>query len=94
MYSYNSAVHESSRHTPFEAMLGRVAKLPVDFNTASTHSPEEKLQEYLTAADPLEGENKATEDRGCNKSKHPDSTAKTKALLRQEARHKHLLHGR
>ena len=41
--------------TPFEAMFGRVAKLPVDFNTASSHSPEEKLQKYLTATDALHG---------------------------------------
>ena len=34
VYSYNSAVHESSKHTPFEAMFGRVPKLPVDFNAA------------------------------------------------------------
>ena len=30
-------------------MFGRVPKLPVDFNAACSHDPEEKLQEYLTA---------------------------------------------
>ena len=36
MYGYNSAMQESSRYTPFEAMFGRLAKLPVDFNTSES----------------------------------------------------------
>ena len=40
-------------------MFGRFAKLPVDFNTVSSYDPEEKLQEYWTTADPLEGEREA-----------------------------------
>ena len=41
VYSYNTAVQESSRHPPqFEAMFGRRAKLPVDFNTEKEFDPE------------------------------------------------------
>ena len=51
---------QDTRHSrPCLAMFGRVPKLPVDFNAACSHDPEEKLQEYLTAADPLEGEREA-----------------------------------
>ena len=87
VYSYNSAVHESSRHTPFEAMFGRVAKLPVDFNTASTHSPEEKLQEYLTAADPLEGEREAKRRKTEDAIKANIQTAQQKQKHYYDKRH-------
>jgi len=49
VYSYNTAVQESSRHTPFEAMFGRQAKLPVDFNTEKEFDPDVKLEKELTA---------------------------------------------
>jgi hypothetical protein len=32
VYGYNSALQESSRYTPFEAMFGRLARFPIDFN--------------------------------------------------------------
>ena len=34
VYSYNTAVQESTKHTPFELMFGQMAILPVDINTA------------------------------------------------------------
>ena len=92
VYSYNSAVHESSKHTPFEAMFGRVPKLPVDFNAACSHDPEEKLQEYLTAADPLEGEREAkrrkTEDAikaNIQTAQQKQSTTMTRGLAQAPA---------
>ena len=33
VYAYNTSFQESSKHSPFEAMFGRVARLPVDCNT-------------------------------------------------------------
>ncbi len=30
IYAYNTAVHESSRFTPYELMFGRKAVLPID----------------------------------------------------------------
>ena len=59
VYAYNTAVHESSKHTPFEVMFGRQALLPVDFNTAVNRSPEELVQEYEAAAEPSETEREA-----------------------------------
>ena len=49
VYSYNTAVQESSRHTPFEAMFGRQAKLPVDFNTEEEFDPDVKLEKELNS---------------------------------------------
>ena len=52
LYCYNTAVQESSRHTPFEAMFGRQAKLPVDFNTEEDYDPDRKLEQHLASHDP------------------------------------------
>ena len=53
VYAYNTAVQESTKHTPFEVMFGRMARLPVDFNAASHYDPDRKLEEY-SAADQLD----------------------------------------
>ena len=52
VYGYNTAVQESSRHTPFEAMFGRQAKLPVDFNAEEDYDPDRKLEQHLANHDP------------------------------------------
>lgn len=49
VYAYNSAMQESSRYSPFEAMFSRLAKLPVDFNISTTYDAKDKLNEYLTS---------------------------------------------
>ena len=51
VYAYNTAVQESTKHTPFEAMFGRVARLPIDFNVKSAYDVDVKQQEYLDAED-------------------------------------------
>ena len=48
VYAYNTSVQESTKHTPFEAMFGRMARLPVDFNSAKHHDPDVVLEEYCT----------------------------------------------
>jgi len=47
VYSYNTAVQESTRHSPFEVMFGRKANLPIDFNVVATYDTDEKLGEFL-----------------------------------------------
>ena len=47
VYSYNTAVQESTRHTPFEVMFGRKGNLPIDFNTVTNYNPDEKLMEFV-----------------------------------------------
>uniref|UniRef100_A0A1X7VLE3 Integrase catalytic domain-containing protein n=1 Tax=Amphimedon queenslandica TaxID=400682 RepID=A0A1X7VLE3_AMPQE len=32
VYAYNTAIQEPTKYSPFEVMLGRKAKLPIDFN--------------------------------------------------------------
>ena len=49
VYAYNTAVQECTRHMPFEAMFGRVAHLPVDFNAIPTYNAHVKLQEFQNA---------------------------------------------
>ena len=36
----NTAIQESNNYSPFKAMFGRKAKLPVDFNCKDHYSPE------------------------------------------------------
>lgn len=63
VYAYNTAMQESTKFTPFEAMFGRIARLPIDFNAASTYKPNAKLEEYAEAADLDEVECKAKRQR-------------------------------
>ena len=51
VYAYNTAIQESSRHTPFQAMFGRQAKSPVDFNVEEDYDPAEKLQHHICSHD-------------------------------------------
>lgn len=52
VHAYNTAVQESTKHTPFEAMFGRLPRLPVDLNHLEDHSPEEAIQELDAAPSP------------------------------------------
>lgn len=49
VYAYNTAVQESTKYTPFEAMLGRIARLPVDFIADSCYDADIKLEEFADA---------------------------------------------
>ena len=49
VYAYNTAVQESTKHTPFEAMFGRMAHLPVDFNSSNHYDPDAVLEECCTS---------------------------------------------
>ena len=59
MLAYNTAVHESTKHTPFEVMFGQMAKLPIDFNMLEDYSPMEKIQEFEARDDPPQVERPA-----------------------------------
>ena len=49
VYAYNTAVQESTKHTPFEAMFGRVVRLPVDFNVATFYDADAKVKIFQDA---------------------------------------------
>ena len=46
----------TSKHTPFEAMFGRTAKLSVDFNVMDDYNVIQQLQEYFDSDEPDHGE--------------------------------------
>ena len=47
VFAYNTAVQESTKHTPFEAIFRRMARLPVNFNASSNFDA--KLKEFMDA---------------------------------------------
>ena len=51
VYAYNTSFQESTKHSPFEAMFGRVACLPVDCNTDNVDA-NRKLEEYANLRSP------------------------------------------
>ena len=63
IYSYNTAVQESSKHTPFEAMFGRMGRLPVDFNANKEFDADKKVQHFAASDEPDEEERSAKRRR-------------------------------
>ena len=59
VYSYNTAVQESTKHTPFESMFGWMAILPVDINAVGNYYPDDMLKQFDEAKEPDEEESKA-----------------------------------
>ena len=53
VYAYNTSFQESTKHShsPFEAMFGRVACLPVDCNTENINT-DQKLEVYTNLRSP------------------------------------------
>ena len=56
VYAYNTAVQDSSKFTPFEAMFGRVARLPVYFIATTNYDADAKVKVFVDAADEKEQE--------------------------------------
>lgn len=52
VFSYNTAIQESTKISPFEAMFGRIARLPVDINAALKYDADEKLKQFCSAKEP------------------------------------------
>lgn len=63
VYAYNTSVQDSTQHTPFEVMFGRVARLPVDINLAAHTDPDQKVAEYQYSEYPSYCERKAEKQR-------------------------------
>lgn len=54
VYAYNTAVQESTKHTPFMAMFGRIARLPVDFS--GNYDADVELEEFMDAESEISSE--------------------------------------
>ena len=54
-----NAFQESTKHSPFEAMFGRRARLPVDINAEANYDPDQKLREFANKDEPNEEQNDA-----------------------------------
>ena len=52
VFAYNTAVQESTKYTPFQAMFGRMARIPIDINSSPDYDAAEKLQEFKQADQP------------------------------------------
>ena len=88
VYAYNTAVQESTKHTPFEAMFGRVARLPVDFNATSNYDADEKLQEFI------EAESQDTFEHPAKRTKTEEAIkANIEEAQRKQKEHYDLKHG-
>lgn len=59
VYAYNTAVQESTKTTPFEAMFCRQARLPVEFNAMEHYDPDIALKEFEDADEESESEHNA-----------------------------------
>ena len=46
VYGYNTAMQDSTQHTPFEVMFDRVARLPIDINMSNQVDPGKKANDY------------------------------------------------
>ena len=66
VYSYNTAVQESTKHTPFESMFGRMAILPVDISAAGNYDPDDMIKQFDEAKEPDEEESKAKRQKMAN----------------------------
>lgn len=49
VYAYNTAVQESTKHTPFEAMFGRRGRLPIDLNSDRNYDADEIVEDFVRA---------------------------------------------
>ena len=80
VFAYNTAVQESTKYTPFQAMFGRMACIPVDINSSSNYDAAEKLQEFHKA-DQLSFSNETAKwqkDADIIKKEHKTAQAKQK----------------
>jgi len=42
----------ATKHSPFEAMFGRKARLPIDINAEAMYDPDQKLKEFASEEEP------------------------------------------
>ena len=74
-------MQESSRHTPFEAMFGRIAKLPIDFNAMDSYDPDKQLDDYADSTEPDDN------DRKAKRQKLDESIRRNIGMAQQKQKH-------
>ena len=94
VYAYNTAVQESTKYTPFEAMFGHMAKLPVDINLGLDYNPDEKLLQYMNSEDSPDKEKETRKLMEENiRSNIQEAPKKTKEILQPKTRSWSMLQG-
>ena len=87
VYGYNTSVQASTKFTPFEAMFGRVAVLPVDINACGSYDPEVVLEQFANASEPGEGSQSEERQEMEKKIKENVLSAQTKQKNYYDKKH-------
>ena len=87
VYGYNTSVQASTKFTPFEAMFGRVAVLPVDINACGSYDPEAVLEQFANASEPGEGSQSEERQEMEKKIKENIVSAQTKQKKYYDGKH-------
>ena len=83
VYAYNTSFQESTKHSPFEAMFGRVARLPIDCNMDNIDA-NQKVEVHGEARSPDAKERAAKRQKISEAVKHNIEKAQQKQQKKEK----------